>query len=98
MLKLALRPTIPARERYYADPRVSAPRQRTLEANGIDCGASVSAERLRPERVRARAQARIVRPAWSRTRSKPRGRSGASAHSCELVEQSGEPKMGDNRI
>src|SRR5215208_1472058 len=37
--RLALRPTIPARERFYADTRVRATRQRTLEANGIDCGA-----------------------------------------------------------
>ena len=59
MLKLALRPTIPARERYYADPRASAPRQRTLEANGIDCGASVlrsgSSRRLRRCSIRAKA-------------------------------------------
>jgi hypothetical protein len=40
VLKLALRPTILARERFYADTRASATRQRTLEANGIDCGAS----------------------------------------------------------
>ena len=43
MLKLALRPIIPAYERFYAEtPR--APRQRTLAANGIDCGAGVRRE------------------------------------------------------
>jgi hypothetical protein len=66
----------------------SATRQRTLEANGIDCGASVLRRRLTPraERLRARLSAqaslaRIVRSACSLMRSKPRTRSGDSAHS-----------------
>jgi hypothetical protein len=46
-LRLALRPTILARERFYADTRASATRQRTLEANRIDCGAGPFSTRAR---------------------------------------------------
>jgi hypothetical protein len=52
--------TIPARERFYADTRASATRQRTLEANGIDCGAGPVSERsgLRRERNGSRSAER----------------------------------------
>src|SRR5215218_7883861 len=67
----------------------SATRQRTLEANGIDCGAGPVYEReqLRREQYGSRSAERAgelgedrqvgVRP----TRSSPRTRSGDSAHS-----------------
>jgi hypothetical protein len=85
--RLALRPTIPARERFYADTRASATRQRTLEANGIDCGAGPvsGAQPLTPrgerralatvsQRERSRAARRAPRWAWYGCR-----RQGASA-------------------
>jgi hypothetical protein len=58
--------TIPARERFYADTRASATRQRTLEANGIDCGAGPLSERSGyaargTVRARLSAQASLAR-------------------------------------
>jgi hypothetical protein len=41
-LKLALWPTVPAEEAVGRRRATSATRQRTIEANGIDCGASCS--------------------------------------------------------
>jgi hypothetical protein len=41
-LKLALWPTVPAEEAVVRRRATSATRQRTIEANGIDCGASCS--------------------------------------------------------
>jgi hypothetical protein len=62
-LQLALWPTIPAEEAVLRRRATSATRQRTIEANGIDCGASSLGLELRREgTARARASfARMVR-------------------------------------
>ena len=68
-MKLALRPTVPARERYYANPRPArrgnAPlRQTGSTAGPVFCGAAYAASD--GARARASVQARIVSSAWSR--------------------------------
>jgi hypothetical protein len=89
LLKLALRPTVPARERYHANPRPARRGNAPLRQRGRLRG-QCSAERLTARAVRsgsgerASELARIVRSASSRTRCRPRTRSGASAELCEL--------------
>ena len=57
-MKLALQPTVPGSRAVLRQPAPSAPRQCTLEANGVDCWGQCSAEGLPPRAVRSRSGGR----------------------------------------
>jgi hypothetical protein len=89
-LQLALRPTVPARERYYANPRPARRGNAPLRQRDRLRG-QCSAERLTPRAlplVLGRAFRRARQVGTELDRSRPRTRSGACAHSCELVSAS----------